>query len=588
MADRETVGRGWFGMSTSSDLPKPNIQFQDNSALESLKERKEPSLSELNPLLYPPDLLNNDAISALEFVTRRKIDEVSGLQPQVFESILVGPKLEPRLVIRFSVDSLSSHQVGLLEGLVREMYGISVKTRVNSSGNAVASVVYPRLEQKAKKPGSNDQTGTSLGWYMGPDTTPLSSSHMGLLVYKDFGDAGMVGYLRSHPADEWFFKDDLVNPMGRQLKSKYLVELREGTMYQTDVVASAVQIGSVLANGKLLDDGELLYQVFNDLNRLGLKKTTRDQIFGLDEQMDRIDRSLVLPLANISLSSGIRFKPGSILLIGVPGTGKTAVVERLLQEDTGIFILPIDPLQLARDLNNQPEKRTLLPRIAQVFHRTQKPVVIHLDDVENIATGDQQINSTLLNLMAGVRESGFYVLASTNYPEKLNSQLLQPQRFAHVIHFGLHDEEARYGILDVHATRVSRELDIPLFDGDQQRESILRVIAAHTESFTPRYLAEVCTEAKSFLLQRIARLAGARIGLTEQHLRDFRLDVEDWEKALMEVNKKYDKRATEQKDRELREFAEKYTRPAGFHPNGGLVFGTGYFRSAVDRLTAEY
>ena len=402
---------------------------------------------------------------------------------------------------------------------------------------------------------------------MGPNTSPVDSPHQGLFVYRDLGEVGMANYLKSHSHKEWFLNPNLVNPItGRPLKTKYLVEIREAGLYQTDLAEFVTQASFALGKGEMLEHRQLLYELYNDLNRLGLKKAERGDIYGLDSEIDRVNRVLILPLANLGLSLGIDLNAGSAVLVGVPGTGKTLIAEYFLQQDSGLFFLPLDPLQLAQDLASPPEKKRILPRVSEVFNQTGIPIVIHIDDIENIAQNDQQINSTLLNLMAGVRESGFFVLASTNFPEKLTAQLLQPQRFAHVIYTGLPSEEARRGILDIHATRVSRELGKPLFTSDDERDTILSAIAKQSENFTPRYLAETCTEAKSFYLQRVSQRAERASGLTEDDLDDT-FTVEDWVRGYEEASKKYDMESTVKRDKELKEFARNYYRRMGFSIN---------------------
>lgn len=560
---------------TQKELITPQATDGQFSALEKLKEKKEPSLGELNPLIYPPDLFNQEAVEAITLVATRKIKETNGLQPSSIDVAVLqtfqGPI--PRLVARFEHPTLSEEKITLLEQIVHETYGTKVRTRKNTSGNPIQPSFYPTFDQKES---GRKKTATvqskMLGWYMGPNTDQLDSGHMGLLVFRDVESVSMGHYLKSHSPKEWFFRENLTDPItGKPLKTKYVVEIREAALYQTDLVKLIVQTASVLGNGYTLDNRALLYETYNDLNRLGLRKTGKEFIHGLDEQIDRLNRVLIYPLANLDASTSIQQRPGSALLVGVPGTGKTLIVEYFLNQDTGVFLVPLDPLNLAKELAQPPEKRTILPRISQVFKDTQIPIVIHLDDIENIAHGEEQINSTLLNLMQGVRDSGFFVIASTNFPEKLHDPLLQEQRFAHVTYFGLQDEEARSAILDIHATRVSRELGIPLFASEEERNTILKVIAANTKSFTPRYLEGICNAAKSYFLKRMIERKGKAIGLKEQDLRNETFSIEDWENGYREIVKKYDRQAVEKRDKELQEFARRHHAAIGFQPQDEQV-----------------
>lgn len=544
----------------------------ENPLAEKLKERKEPRLSDLNPLLYPPDLGNHEAMDAFSKIIQRKINEHQGQTPSAIETVIAYDEDSRsalyRLVIRFDLQNLDEDQVSQLEDIVKQTYGPQARTRKGNSGSKISPTSYPPIERTKRGGNTKKKTSRYLGWYMGLNPLELNNFHTGVLVFKDLGEAEMGEYFRRKDPKDWFYRDDLRTPLGKTLKTKYLVEIREAGLYQTDIVQLAVRVASVLNKKGDIKSQSLLYEIYNDLNRLNLKKASLDTIHGLDEQIDRVKRVLILPLANLGLSTGLELPPGSVLFIGVPGTGKTLIAEYLLQEDTGVFILPLDPIDLAKELHLPPEQRKILPRIAEVFNKTQIPVIVHMDDIENIGTDDTQINSTLLNLMAGIRENGFLAIASTNHPEKLNMQLLQPQRFAHVVYLGLHDEEARRGILDIHATRISRELNMPLFDSEEERSQIIRALAKITEGFTPRFLAEICTEAKTFYLRRIVEQKRVAKGLTEEDIRDSTFSPQDWDNAFGEVIAKYNKEATIKRDRELQKFVRQLARPLGFNPDG--------------------
>ncbi|MEK7521574.1 MAG: ATP-binding protein [Patescibacteria group bacterium] len=556
-------------MPALAELTK-NGRTTPEALIEILKEKKEPSLGELNPLLFPPDLTNPEAIDALKLVALKKITKYGGLEPTVIESAAAynihTHKQEPRLIVRFNVDTLTQEQLAALENLVRSTYSTAVKTRKSTYGTPITIGGYPELDNPQERR-RQKSWGKRLGWYFGPNLDPkVENTHTGLFVHKDLGTQDMANFLKGRDCKEWFFNANIVDPIiHKPVKTSYIIEIREADLYHTDVIEFTTQVAHILAKGHTITDRWLKYEIYNDLNRLGLRKNGKDTAHGLDKHTTHIERVLILPLANLGLSTSIRFNAGSVLLVGVPGTGKTLVAEQFLQRDIGVFLLPIDPLHLAQELYAPPEKKRILPRISQVFAQTGIPVVLHIDDIENVLQGKEQntINSTLLNLMAGVRESGFFVLASTNHPEQLNDQLLQPQRFAHILYFGLCNEEARRGILEVHTTQISRSLNIPLFNSVQERATVIRAIALHTQGYTPRYLAEICTTAKSFYLARIAVEKNRRIGLSEEDI-NTTFTLEDWARALDEVDKKYNKLAVSKRDEELRRFVEKHHGQVGF------------------------
>jgi hypothetical protein len=514
----------------------------ESKRIESLKilDKDAFKLGDLNPLIHPTDLTRKESVDAVSHIVMEKISQHGGLDPRILESgVVIDPeagKADLRFIARFEVPTLTEAQLVLLEELVRETYGgTSVRTRRDSKGNKIPASNYPPTQ-----PGEEMLSKTG-GWYMGPFPTPTSSLHQGLFVFKDYG-----------PINDENFLDEGLTPR------KFIIEIREARQYQTDLVTFITQVSTILAKEEKPDRGQLLYESYYDLIRLGLKKAESESIYGMGHATDMIRRELILPLASPDISRGVKEEPQSVLMIGVPGTGKTLMVEKLLHDETGLFVLPIDPFELQREVAQPKEKQYLMPRIAEIARITGKRVVLHVDDIENMVGENDVTNSTMLNLMAGVQESGFYIIASTNFPEKINPSLLQPQRFSVLIHCGLHDKNARYEILKIHANAQSLKHNKPLFASAEIRDLILREVAEHTEAFTPRYLQNIATVAKSFLVDRVSREKGGQIiGLTEEDLEGFTFTIEDWEKAFVEVSAKYDSKKVKDYDQRLERFVRK-------------------------------
>lgn len=510
-------------------------------------EKEKPSLGDLNPLIHYPDLARRESIEALVRVALERMTECGGVLPQRLESTLVCSVRFPtalpqlRFVARFEVEHLTEEQIGLLEELVRYTYPVKVRTRVGSEGKNIDPESYPPMT-----PAEYNRSKTA-GWYMGADQTPTDSLHSGLFVYKDLGEVNRGNFL-----------DD-------GAPAKYVIEIREAGMYQTDLVSFAIQVASILGQGRLLDSGQLLYDVYYDLLRLGLKDVDNSSIYGMGDVTAQIKRGLLLPLANMELSRGLAQQPESVLMIGVPGTGKTLAVEELLQQDTGVLIVPIDPLELLKEMTKDKDKQTLLPRIAEVSRRTGKRAILHIDDIEKLAVNDNTY-STLLNLFAGVRESGFYMIASTNEPERIPTALMQPQRFGILIYCGLQSESVRYEILKIHAPEV-------FFNSPRERELILTALAAHTEYFSPRYLWEIINSAKSYLLERIATDLGRTIGLSESDLAGYTFCLEDFERAFDYVVSICDRQGLKKRDAQLKALVSRSS-------NGHIGFATNGFPGA--------
>lgn len=156
--------------------------------------------------------------------------------------------------------------------------------------------------------------------------------------------------------------------------------------------------------------------------------------------------------------------------------------------------------------------------------------------------------------MAGVQEQGFFVLASTNDPEKINPALLQPQRLGIRVYCGLPSEQARMHILSMHSPFSTTESEVPLFSHVEARDMILNYVSKQADSFPPRQLGKIATNAKAILLERRAARTGKTRGLTEDDLEGDYFTVDDWELALNATLEIFDRAGVIARDRQIREF----------------------------------
>lgn len=495
------------------------------------KDKEKPSLGELNPLIHKPDFAKTGVIDSLTEVTYGILEKYGLMSPVSigkFEVTSCGQEAQtkPRFMATFEMDKLPERKIKLLENLVRERYSSTSITRVSGlDGRPVLPYPYPGIDGRV--------VIQREGWYFGPENGSIDGHQQGLFVYKDNMSQGRK------------FTDDT------PVKPKFIVEIREADKHQVDLVEFIVQTSSILAKGKTLDQGELIHETYYDLMELGLKERGEMGLYGLEEQLGIIKRSLIYPLANKDARDGLQQYPESVLLIGVPGTGKTLLAEEIIRERPDVFVLPFDPLDLAKEMVTEKEKQTLMPRIAEISRITGKSIIFHIDDIENMVKEDEKTNSTMLNLMAGLKDSDFYLISSTNDPEKIPVNLRQPQRLGHPVHCPLQGERARFEILKIHAGAKSFSQNNPLFPSEEAREALLEDVAKKTESYTPRYLAQIANVAKSYFLERVVKDEGKSSGLTEEEMSRYCFSLEDWKNAFSFVSIRCDAGQMRDRDRHL-------------------------------------
>lgn len=123
----------------------------------------------------------------------------------------------------------------------------------------------------------------------------------------------------------------------------------------------------------------------------------------------------------------------SILLHGVPGTGKTCIVNRVaekVQKSGGIVLFNPHPdlLKMAFKVLDDVQKDTNLMIILEEFDEL---IEVH---------GERKY----LHILDGeIQKNNVIYLATTNYIKKINPRIYRPGRFASVIQVGFPSQEAR-------------------------------------------------------------------------------------------------------------------------------------------------
>lgn len=523
---------------------------------------------ERNPLLYPPHFESANAMEGFRQVVEDLIERLGG-EPVTIEVSQVkdywGEKNYPRLVAKFKPEAITVKQLAQLQDIAKRMSPAKVRTLKAYGGDMEGSYTYPKIDA-AGRSGSRDKS--KIGWYFGSESGTPGRLHEGMLVFRKISNQSVASGIKARRDAEWFTEPNLMDNTGRVVSTSYEVEIREESMYQIDLAEEIVLTSLVLAGKQLPEDkAGFLYDIYHEMTRIGLRENI--ELPGLAEHIAEIEEALILSLASPNLARSLKAKSRAITLIGQVGTGKTQAINYVLNEDLGVVMVPVNSLELESDLQQPEHKRYILPRIKYMSERMGRQVVMVVEDIERLAREENPVSSTLLNELAGLFESGYRILCTTNHPEQFNPQLLETERLGgRLIFFGLPNENARRYILEAHTPAISGELGLELFDpellgidtgvhfdnGEQARDYVLSALAKATDGFTPRYLQDIVNRAKTALMLRVARKAGRMDQLKEEDLVGISFTLEDWEKAYAGVVSSYDRQERLNEDRRLEKF----------------------------------
>ncbi|WP_309707632.1 ATP-binding protein [Armatimonas sp.] len=201
---------------------------------------------------------------------------------------------------------------------------------------------------------------------------------------------------------------------------------------------------------------------------------------GLKEAL-RGDLTQFFARRDVYLRYGVPWKRG-ILLIGPPGNGKTHTVKALCNT-LGVPALYLRSLEPRGMFGSEHES------ISQVFSVARKtaPCVLVLEDLDALLKPTNR--SFFLNELDGFAENaGVCVVATTNYPERLDPAILErPSRFDRKYHFDLPSERERAAYLTLWNEKQTEALHLT--------DSGIAEVAATTEGFSFAYLKELCLAA---------------------------------------------------------------------------------------------
>lgn len=217
-----------------------------------------------------------------------------------------------------------------------------------------------------------------------------------------------------------------------------------------------------------------------------------NDVKGCDESVEEL-RDVVSFLRNPQKFSTIGAKmPKGVLLIGVPGTGKTLLARAVAGESKVPFfsISGSDFVEMFVGVGAS--------RVRDLFENGKKnsPCIIFVDEIDAVGRTrgsgyggghderEQTLNQLLVEMDGFNTEQGIVVIAATNRVDVLDKALMRPGRFDRQVIVDLPDVVGREEILKVHAKKIKLE-----------KKTDLKSIAKTTVGFTGADLANLINEA---------------------------------------------------------------------------------------------
>ncbi|PIT84804.1 AAA family ATPase [Candidatus Micrarchaeota archaeon CG10_big_fil_rev_8_21_14_0_10_45_29] len=269
-------------------------------------------------------------------------------------------------------------------------------------------------------------------------------------------------------------------------------------------------------------------------------------IGGLANIKKEMKEAVEMPLKHPEVFKKFGIRPvKGILLVGLPGTGKTMFAKAVATETETNFISIKGPEVLSKWVGESEKMMREIFRKA----RLAAPCIIFIDEMDSIAMhrggGDgshvgERVVDTLLTELDGLKSlKNVIVIGATNRPDIMDPALMRAGRFDRIIEIPVPEEAGRLEIFKVHTKKMPLGKDV-----------LLGEMAKKSEGYTGADIENLCREAGMEAIRRVYANAGEKADWTRLAKSDeIAILAADFESAQKRIKPSFSKTDVERLDK---------------------------------------
>lgn len=264
--------------------------------------------------------------------------------------------------------------------------------------------------------------------------------------------------------------------------------------------------GAAQAGGRILSFGKSRAQELTE----GKMKINFKDVAGVDEAKEELQEVIEFlkdPKKFQKLGGKI---PKGVLLLGLPGTGKT-LLAKAVSGEAGVPFFSISGSDFVEMFVGVGASRVrdLFERAKKSAKVSGKGCIIFIDEIDAVGRQrfagvggghderEQTLNALLVEMDGFDTQEGVILIAATNRPDVLDPALLRPGRFDRQVVIVLPDILGREGILKVHVRNIKLADNVDL-----------KSIARQTPGFSGADIANLTNEAALLAARRDKDVVG--------------------------------------------------------------------------------